>query len=175
MRAFLWVVKAPKHLIADLTEKYRKPPAPGSVVVADNSGEEWSAVTPNLHAADASRDGRAIRWMIAAGGPGTALTDFGEGEDANLATAKAMGEQKRRFLRRRQRYVIHILVDLVIHAWERREGLGTRRGKRAVTATDIVGTADGAAVGWDPYTGYGRLQVQNALERVQLGRLPPPC
>ena len=99
----MWVVRAPKRLLADLRERYRRPPEPGTVIIADSDGEEWSAVSPNLHAADARHDGRAIRWMIVAGGPGTALTDMGEGEDANLATAKAMGEQKRRFLRRRQR------------------------------------------------------------------------
>lgn len=137
-RAFLWVVTAPKKLLNDLVEKYRTPPEPGTVIVADSAGEKWTAVTPNLQAADASRDGRAIRWMIVAGGPGTALTDLGEGEDANLATAKAMGEQKRRFLRRRQRYLVHILSDMTLHAYNRRHGLGTRRGRRIVTSDDLV-------------------------------------
>ena len=138
VRAFLWVVKAPTRMLNDLRERYRTPPEPGSVVIADADGESWEAVSPNLHAADARHDGRAIRWMIAAGGPGTALTDFGEGEDANLATAKAMGEQKRRFLRRRQRYIIHMLSDLVLHAYARKVGLGTRTGRRMVTMGDIV-------------------------------------
>ena len=57
--------------------------------------------------------------MIAAGGPGTALIDLGEGEDANQATGKVMQEQKRRFLRRRQRYLVYILSDLVLHAFQR--------------------------------------------------------
>ena len=137
VRAFLWVVKAPRNLLDDLRKQYRQPPAPGSVVVADAAGEEWEAVSPNLHAADASRDGRAIRWMIVAGGPGTALTDIGEGEDANLATAKAMGEQKRRFLRRRQRYIVHMLSDLIIRAyvtagagWAHGEGKQAHRHRR---------------------------------------------
>ena len=138
VRAFLWVVKAPRNLLEDLRKQYRTPPAPGSVVVADAAGEEWTAVSPNLHAADASRDGRAIRWMIVAGGPGTALTDIGEGEDANLATAKAMGEQKRRFLRRRQRYIVHMLSDLVLRAYARQEGLGTRKGRRHIGVDDII-------------------------------------
>ena len=138
VRAFLWVVTAPRTLLDDLRKRYTSPPAPGSVVVADSAGEQWQAVSPNLHAADASRDGRAIRWMIVAGGPGTALTDIGEGEDANLATAKAMGEQKRRFLRRRQRYIVHMLSDLIIRAYARQGGLGTRRGKKRIGIDDII-------------------------------------
>ena len=65
----------------------------------DRDNEEWEAVAPRLHANDAAADGRAIRWMIAAGGPGIGLVDLGEGEDSNLATAKAMAEQRARFMR----------------------------------------------------------------------------
>ena len=100
VRSFLWVIKAPARLRGELLERYRQPPAPGSVIIADEQ-ETWTAVAPGLHAADASADGRAIRWMIVAGGPGTALLDLGEGEDSNLATGQVMTEQRRRFLRRR--------------------------------------------------------------------------
>ena len=34
------------------------------------------------HVQDAQADGRAVRWMIVVGGPGLALTDFGESETA---------------------------------------------------------------------------------------------
>ena len=40
---------------------------PGSVIIAEQDAETWQAVTPTLHAADASRM-YAIRWMIVAGG-----------------------------------------------------------------------------------------------------------
>lgn len=116
VRAFLWVVKAPARLRAELLERYRTPPEPGSVVIADEQ-ESWTAVAPTLHAGDAANDGRAIRWMIAAGGLGTSLLDLGEGEDSNLATGQAMGELRRRFLRRRQAYVGWLLADLLAHAW----------------------------------------------------------
>ncbi len=53
----------------------------------DQDNEQWEALAPNLHAADAAADGRALRWMIVAGGPGVGLVDMGEGEEANLATA----------------------------------------------------------------------------------------
>ena len=116
VRAFLWIVHAPARLLTDLRERYRTPPEAGSLIVADEN-EQWSAVAPNLHASDAKDDGRAIRWMIAAGGPGTALTDFGEGEDSNLATARATGEQRRRFLLRRQAYFGYVLAHLTITAY----------------------------------------------------------
>jgi hypothetical protein len=93
MRAFLWIVKVPARLRSALEERYRTPPEAGSVIIAEEGAETWEAVSPNLHAADAEKDGRAIRWMIVAGGPGTALLDLGEGEDSNLATGQAMAEQ----------------------------------------------------------------------------------
>ena len=118
VRAFLWIVKAPRQAVADLKERWQSPPEPGTVIITDEK-ESWEAVAPNLSARDAAADGRAIRWMVAAGGPGTALTDFGEGEDANLATAKTMAEQRRRFLLRRQAYFAALLAELAVHAYNR--------------------------------------------------------
>lgn len=119
MRAFLWIVHAPARLRSTLEERYRTPPEPGSIIFAEQDAETWQAVSPTLHAADAEKDGRAIRWMIVAGGPGTALLDLGEGEDSNLATGQAMAEQRRRFLRRRQTYLAWLLADLVVQAYGR--------------------------------------------------------
>lgn len=136
VRAFLWVVHAPGRLRAQLEERYRTPPEPGSVIIADKDNEQWQAVTPNLHANDAEKDGRAIRWMVVAGGPGTALLDMGEGEDSNLATGQTMAEQRRRFLRRRQAYLSWLLVDVVLHAWERYRGVAGARA-RVVDRQDI--------------------------------------
>lgn len=133
MRAFLWIVHAPPRLRPVLEERYRTPPEAGSVIIADQDTETWQAVTPNLHAADAEKDGRAIRWMIVAGGPGTALLDMGEGEDSNLATGQAMAEQRRRFLRRRQSYLAWLLTDLTLHAYARYRTV-TGAGQRATHA-----------------------------------------
>jgi len=140
VRAFLWIVKAAKNLKAELQERYRTPPEPGSIIIAEQGAEEWQAITPQLHATDAERDGRAIRWMIAAGGPGTALIDLGEGEDANQATGKVMQEQKRRFLRRRQRYLIYILSDLVLHAFQRYRHVNQIQ-RRPVSMADLIAHA----------------------------------
>jgi len=135
VRAFLWVVKAPSRLTTDLRERYRVPPEPGSLIIADKD-EEWTAVAPTLNARDAKEDGRAIRWMIASGGPGTALTDFGEGESSNLATASATGELRRRFLTQRQSYFAYVLADVVAHAFNR--SLGAGRKGRVVNVGDVM-------------------------------------
>jgi len=139
-RAFLWIVHAPARLRSTLEERYRTPPEPGSIIIAESGAETWEAVTPTLHAIDAEKDGRAIRWMIAAGGPGTALLDLGEGEDSSMATGTVQAEQRRRFLRRRQTYLTHLLTDLILHAWQRRlDVTGGKRGNlRVVTADDLT-------------------------------------
>ena len=139
MRAFLWVVKAPGKLRAELEERYRVPPDPGSVIIADENGESWEAVTPKIAAGDVAADGRAIRWMIVAGGPGTALLDIGEGEDSNLATGQAMAEQRRRFLRRRQAYLVWMLSDVTMCAYQRWQR-ATNNRQRA-TLADIKAVA----------------------------------
>jgi len=136
MRSFLWIVHAPARLRAELQERYRAAPEPGSVIIAEQEAETWEAITPNLHAADAEKDGRAIRWMIVAGGPGTALLDIGEGEDSNLATGQAMSEQRRRFLRRRQSYLTYILTELILLAWQRSMPTRTTH-RRPITTTDL--------------------------------------
>jgi len=135
VRAFLWVVNAPARLHSALRERYTRPPDPGSIIIADE-GETWTAVAPSLHANDAAADGRAIRWMITAGGPGTSLLDLGEGEDSNLATGQVMTEMRRRFLRRRQAYVQWLLADVLVHAWRRYAGV---RGisTRPITPADL--------------------------------------
>lgn len=128
MRAFLWIVKVPGKLVQAKQQQYKSPPAPGSIIVVDREAEEWQPMTPALHASDAMQDGRAIRWMVVAGGPGIGLVDLGEAESANYATATAMGEQRRRFLGRRQAYFGWMLADLVATAWNRAIEAGLRQG-----------------------------------------------
>lgn len=139
MRTFLWIVHVAQGARESVEARFRAgaPPA-GSIIVADEGAERWEAVTPSLRAADAANDGRALRWMIVAGGPGTSLIDLGEGEDANLATGKAMQEQRHRFLRQRQKYFAALLGEVVLTAYElyRSHGAGLRA--RAVTMADLI-------------------------------------
>ena len=136
LRAFLWIVKVPKRLIAAKKKQYESPPPPGAVLVVDRDLEEWEPSTPDVKAGDVEPDGRALRWMVAAGGPGISLLDFGESETANLASARTLGEQRRRFLRRRQAYFGYILADIAVYAWNRRIELGFRG--RLITHADIT-------------------------------------
>ena len=118
IRKFYWIVKAPEEIRDILEERYAVPPDDGTIIFADED-EDWQPVNPTLNARDASADGRAIRWKIAAGGPGTSLTDLGESEDSNLATARASAEQRRRFLLRRQSYFAWMVQDIVAKAYNR--------------------------------------------------------
>jgi len=137
MRSFLWIVYAPKRILADLRTQYRQPPEPGSVVIAEDGAERWEAVTPNLGAGDAQHDGRALRWQIAAGGPGIALTDLGEATNSNQASATVMVNNRRGFLKSRQADFSWMLVDLTLHAYERSRGV--RNGnRRTVTHRDFI-------------------------------------
>ncbi len=142
MRVFLWIVKVPGKMVSAKEEQYRKIPSAGTVMVVDRDNEEWAAVTPEIKAWDAAADGRAIRWMVVAGGPGLSLLDLGESETANLASAKVLGEQRRRFLRRRQAHFGYIVADVVLQAWNRAVALGLRQGKPATLAQIEVGVPD---------------------------------
>ena len=138
VRSYLWIIKAPTRLYDKLVKKYagKAPPAPGSMVVA-HQDETWEAVAPSLQARDAEADGRAIRRMIAAGGPGTSLVDFGDSDDSNLATAKATAELRRRFLTRRQGAFAWLLADLTAHAFNRHNEM-TGSDHEEVTVRDVT-------------------------------------
>ena len=142
VRAFLWIVKVAKTDIATRQAELRTPPEPGSVQVIDKASEEWEAVAPPLHAHDAQADGRAIRWMVAAGGPGLALTDFGESETANLASASVMADQRTRFLKTRQSYFGYMLARLGLESYNRAVRLGRVRGKLADLSDIRIGFSD---------------------------------
>jgi hypothetical protein len=164
IRAFLWIVKVPARLRSALEERYRTPPEAGSVIIAEEGAETWEAVAPNLHAADAEKDGRAIRWMIVAGGPGTALLDLGEGEDSNLATGQAMAEQRRRFLRRRQAYLVWLLKDLTTQAYARYRVVNP--GKARITAADIQATTPDISPEDNQSLASAAVALANSLESM---------
>lgn len=116
-RAFLWLVTVPTNRISEKRSQYAVAPEPGSVIVKDE-GETWEMITPNLAARDASADGKALRYMIAAGA-GVPLHMLGEAEGTNLATAQAQEDPTLRHYRRRQLYLEWILKDIVLTAYDR--------------------------------------------------------
>jgi hypothetical protein len=139
MRSFLWIIYAARSKLTELREQYAAPPEPGTLIIAEEGAEKWEAVTPRLNASDAKDDGRAIRWMIAAGGPGTALIDFGEGEESGLSKGADASEQRRRFLTRRQEYFAYVLAHLTVTAYNRWLDTTGHRGRgRRATLQDIL-------------------------------------
>jgi hypothetical protein len=125
MRAFLWIVTVPSDKVQPKKEQYRTPPDSGTIIVKDKE-ESWEAVSPLLHGADAHHDLRGIRGMIDAGS-GYPPHWRGEAADANLATAQAMQTPTERHLSRRQEYFVHMLEDILYHAYQRAIQIGAQR------------------------------------------------
>lgn len=114
IRSFLWMVTVPTNKILEKKQQYSQPPEAGSIIVKDEA-EDWKAVTPNLNAADAQSDLKAVRGMIDAGS-GYPPHWRGESADANLATATAMQTPTEKHLTRRQKYFTFILQDILFNA-----------------------------------------------------------
>lgn len=124
-RMFMWMVTVPANKVKEKMEQYRVPPDTGAIVVKDET-EVWESVHPVLRATDASADLSAVRHMIDAGS-GYPPHWRGEGGDANLATATAMQGPTEKHLARRQQYFIHILEDILYHAYQRAAEIGLTR------------------------------------------------
>ena len=80
--------------------------------------------------------------MVAAGGPGLALTDFGESETANLASTAVMADQRTRFLKTRQSYFGYMLARLGLESYNRAVRLGRGRGRWAELSDIRIGFSD---------------------------------
>lgn len=125
VRAFLWMVTVPTNKVQAKREQYRTPPEAGSIIVKDDT-EKWEVQTPLLRGADARYDMQAVRTMIDAGS-GFPPHWRGDAGDISLATAQAMQGPTERHLKRRQRYFIYILHDILFHAYQRAVQIGRAR------------------------------------------------
>ncbi|MBP7213103.1 MAG: hypothetical protein KBA03_02610 [Anaerolineaceae bacterium] len=120
--AFVYVVKA--RFGSETERSVRQlqltanPPAPGSVLVTDES-EEWSVLAPKLEALDAATDGLAIKKMIAAG-VGLPLHFLAEPESSTKTTAEAAGSPTYRRFAERQRFICMLLEDVLQVVLQRR-------------------------------------------------------
>ena len=131
--ALLWDVtlkQARPEELARLRATHSHPPDAGSVLFHSDN-ETWKAVTPDVGAAGASPDGRAIRLMIATG---ALLPEhyLGEGGNANRATAAEMGLPAiKRFQRRQElfRAVLAQIVDRVLDEAIKAGRLGPRANR----------------------------------------------
>jgi hypothetical protein len=113
--AFVYVVKARFGSESERSTRQLQltanPPAPGSILVTDES-EEWSVMSPKLEALDASSDGLAIKKMIAAG-VGLPLHFLAEPESSTRTTAEAAGSPTYRRFSERQRFICSLLEDVL--------------------------------------------------------------
>lgn len=113
-QAFLYQVKASynseSERLARQTTLNAAPPAPGSILVTDES-ESWSVIQPQLNAHEAAEDGLAIKRMIAAGA-GIPLHFLAEPEGSTRTTAESAGGPTFRHFEQRQKYFLWMLEDL---------------------------------------------------------------
>lgn len=86
-------------------------PRPNTIRV-HNDGVIWKELAPSIGAYEASRHLKDLRSFIT-GGYGYPLHWFGDGGDANLATASAMAEPTRKALRRKTKEFTYALNDLI--------------------------------------------------------------
>jgi hypothetical protein len=107
IRSLLWLVTVPANKIQEKREQYRTPPDTSAIIVKDES-ETWTAIKPQLHGSDASKDLSAVRMMVDAGS-GYPPHWHDETADANLATTTAMQAPTERHLLRRQQYFSFML------------------------------------------------------------------
>lgn len=125
-RVFQWFVRVPKASVEATREKYQlNQPKPGDIIVHDDN-EEWDIKTPMLSAWDAANDLKAVRMMIAVGS-GQPPHWHGDSMDVNLATATAMERTAMYHLRRRQREVANMVIDLCYTVYTRAHGVGMAR------------------------------------------------
>lgn len=108
--------------IAQFARKNGTPPAPNSVRF-HNENVTWDPKAPELGAFEAHREQRTIKEHIV-GNYGFALSWFGSGEDANLATANTMQMPALKMLRARRRYLFNELEKMITFAVQRAAAKG---------------------------------------------------
>lgn len=120
--AFLYVVRAryasEAERIARQGALNANPPAPGSILVTDES-ETWDVINPKLEADDANTDGLALKKMIAVGA-GLPLHFLAEPESSTRTTAEAAGGPTFRRFEQRQQFFLWMIADLAKIALRRR-------------------------------------------------------
>ncbi len=138
MLRWFWQAKvmgAAQEQLDELNRKYSRSPDTGSVRWT-NEHVDWTAVTPDLGAYETSRFLGDLRATIA-GGAGHPAHWHGDGGDANLATATAMGSPSFRQMERFQGEFRSMVEDVLEAALASLRDLGR------------VGDYDPDGVSWD--------------------------
>lgn len=169
--AFLYVVKA--RFASESSRSARQhqlalhPPAPGSVLVTDES-EEWSVLSPKLEALDASSDGLAIKKMIAIGA-GLPLHFLAEPEQSTRTTAESSDQPTYRRFAARQRVLCEVCEGLLRAVLARRAPLDPAIDPLvplSVRGGDVSLRDNGQLAQ------SGHLAMQTALELYDKGLIP---
>jgi len=107
-------------------QQYTATPPIGGAIFVHGKGERIGFPAANINAGDAAPDGHAQRMAISAGS-NYPLHFFGEGSDANRATAKEMGGPTHSFLEMRQADFAEALIDLIDFVYRRAAEAGHGR------------------------------------------------
>jgi|GEM_PF-186832 len=131
--SFLFVVKSKfaseSERAARQANLALNPPAPGSILVCDES-ETWEVLSAKLESNDAAADGLALKKMVATAA-GVPLHFLAEPENSTRTTAEAAGGPTYRHFEQRQNYFIWLIEDLLKIVIARRAKVDHSVSKRA--------------------------------------------
>lgn len=176
--AFLYVVKAryasEAERIARQGALNSAPPAPGSILVTDES-EAWDVISPKLEADDAASDGLALKKMIAAGA-GLPLHFLAEPESSTRTTAEAAGGPTFRRFEQRQEFFLWMIADLARIALRRRAQVdhGTPAGAEVKAQGADLSARDNAALAVAASTvinAFAQLYAHGLIDAAELLRM----
>lgn len=129
MNAFIWditVTGADEKELRKI-EITHKNPKPGSSRF-HNDKMKWEAVSPDLKSGDVSELFKVFRTQII-GSAGFPLHWFGDGSDANLATAEEMGAPTMKMLEERQRFIKYMIDQMITYVIQEGRGTDSQRVK----------------------------------------------
>lgn len=150
------------------------PPAPGSILVTDES-ETWSVINPQLASFEAAEDGLALKKMIAAGS-GNPLHFLAEPESATRTTAESAGGPTFRHYAQRQQHFLWMVRVLAQAALRRRaqvDGSVDGEAEVQVTGADITARDNGelAQAASDIIAAFTGLHARGLIDDAELLRL----
>jgi hypothetical protein len=177
-QAYLYIVKGqyPNEAAKRARQKefQASPPAPGTILVTDQS-EEWDVINPKLDSFEANNDGLALKKFIA-GGRGLPLHWLSEPESSTRTTAEAAGTPTFKGLESRQRLFLSLLKDILQVVVNRRaQRAGDVKPEAAITidASDIS-ERDNAALALastQVITSFGQLWANGFIDDDEYMRI----